>query len=58
MFIYTDGIEVAFSEDTRVDTQRWREELVRRRELTTEELLMDFAATSIPKPEALRPKTT
>jgi sigma-B regulation protein RsbU (phosphoserine phosphatase) len=43
LFIYTDGIEVAFSEDTRVDTQRWREELVLRRGLTTEELLMDFA---------------
>ncbi|HMO86471.1 MAG TPA: PP2C family protein-serine/threonine phosphatase, partial [Lacipirellulaceae bacterium] len=43
LFIYTDGIEVAFAEDRGViDTQAWKRELQRRHQLTTAELLADF----------------
>ena len=43
LFIYTDGVEVAFSEDQTVDTQQWRRELHDRRAMTTAELLVDFS---------------
>lgn len=43
LFIYTDGIELAFAEDQVVDVQVWRRELQRRHRLSTEELLADFA---------------
>ncbi len=42
LFIYSDGIEVAFSDDQCNDLQRWREELFNRRHLSTTELLADF----------------
>lgn len=44
MFIYTDGIEVAFSDEPTVDAARWRDELWQRRSLTTEQLLRDFTS--------------
>jgi len=43
LFLYSDGIEVAFSDDQYTDTLRWRAELYARRGLTTEELLTDFS---------------
>jgi serine phosphatase RsbU (regulator of sigma subunit) len=43
LFIYTDGIEVAFAEDRGViDTQAWKRELQQRHKMTTAELLADF----------------
>jgi sigma-B regulation protein RsbU (phosphoserine phosphatase) len=44
MLIFTDGIEVAFSEDTTVDSTRWRDELWRRRSLPTDQLMNEFTA--------------
>jgi len=43
VFIFSDGIEVAFSDDQSMDGQRWRDELYARRNLTTTQLLTDFA---------------
>ncbi|MGH7213790.1 MAG: PP2C family protein-serine/threonine phosphatase [Tepidisphaeraceae bacterium] len=43
VFIYTDGIEVAFNDDHFTDALRWRAELYGRRGLSTEELLVDFS---------------
>src|SRR3954470_21192358 len=39
LIVFTDGIEVAFADEDLKDTQRWREELYNRRNLTTEQLL-------------------
>jgi sigma-B regulation protein RsbU (phosphoserine phosphatase) len=44
VFIFTDGIEVAFSDDQSTDSQRWRDELFDRRKLSTPDLIADFAA--------------
>ena len=43
VFIFTDGIEVAFSDDQQMDVQRWRDELLARRHLSTPDLITDFA---------------
>jgi len=43
VFIFTDGIEVAFSDDQTMDVQRWRDELYQRRHMATPELINDFA---------------
>jgi serine phosphatase RsbU (regulator of sigma subunit) len=43
VFIFTDGIEVAFSDDQTMDVQRWRDELFQRRHMATPELINDFA---------------
>jgi sigma-B regulation protein RsbU (phosphoserine phosphatase) len=44
LVIYSDGIEVAFAEDRGVvDTRIWRNELQKRHDLSTDELLNDFA---------------
>jgi sigma-B regulation protein RsbU (phosphoserine phosphatase) len=43
LFLFTDGVEVAFSDDPeQADSARWREELWLRRTLTTEQLLADL----------------
>ena len=44
LFIFTDGIEVAFTDDQSSDAERWRNELFDRRHLSTPDLLNDFAA--------------
>jgi sigma-B regulation protein RsbU (phosphoserine phosphatase) len=54
--IYSDGLEVAFSDDEIVDTQRWRRELLKRRALTSEALLTDFAAHLDAENGSLAPK--
>jgi sigma-B regulation protein RsbU (phosphoserine phosphatase) len=43
MLVFTDGIEVAFSEESTVDTARWRDELWQRRELSAAQLIQHFA---------------
>ena len=43
MFVYTDGIEVAFSGDQVQDNQQWRAEIQRRADLPTEQLLKELA---------------
>jgi sigma-B regulation protein RsbU (phosphoserine phosphatase) len=43
LFIYTDGIEIAFADDALSNTQQWRAELQRRRDLPTEQLLKELS---------------
>lgn len=43
LMIHTDGVEVAYSEDQTLDTQRWRQELQKRAHLSAEELIGDFS---------------
>jgi serine phosphatase RsbU (regulator of sigma subunit) len=56
MIVFTDGIEVAFSDDATADSVRWREELWLRRGLCTEELLKDFAEHVDQQAGSLSPK--
>lgn len=56
MLIFTDGIEVAFSNDTTVDAARWREELWQRRSLSTAQLMDDFVAHLDREAGSLAPK--
>jgi phosphoserine phosphatase RsbU/P len=43
LFIYTDGVEVAFPAGQTTDTHRWREELYNRRHLPAAELLRELS---------------
>jgi hypothetical protein len=56
VFIYTDGIEVAFADDQVLDTQQWRVELHRRREMGTEALLQELAQSLDKEHGSLAPK--
>lgn len=56
VFLFTDGIEVVFTDDQTMDTQRWRDELFARRHLTTAELLTDFAEHIDKESGSLTPK--
>jgi len=56
LLLYTDGIEVAFCDDHTLDTQRWREELMSRMTLPTEQLLTDFAGRLDRESGSLEPK--
>ena len=56
LFVFTDGIEVAFADEDLKDTQRWREELYNRRTLTTEQLLSEFADHIDKESGSLQPK--
>jgi serine phosphatase RsbU (regulator of sigma subunit) len=56
LLLYTDGIEVAFCEDESVDNERWRQELLSRRALPTEELLSAFADRIDNESGSLAPK--
>jgi serine phosphatase RsbU (regulator of sigma subunit) len=42
VFIYSDGIEWAFSDDPAPDSDRWRQNLIARKAMTTEQLLGEF----------------
>ncbi len=56
LFVYSDGVEVAFSEDQSVDPDRWRQELLNRREMSSEQLLIDFAERLDASNGSLMPK--
>jgi sigma-B regulation protein RsbU (phosphoserine phosphatase) len=43
LFIYSDGVEVAFSEDQTLDTQKWQQEIRNRTHLAGDQLVQDFA---------------
>ena len=55
LFLYTDGIEVAFGGEA-IDVERWRHELHDRRALTSEQLLAEFAAHLDGQSGSLAPK--
>jgi sigma-B regulation protein RsbU (phosphoserine phosphatase) len=42
LMIFSDGIEVAFTDDNGVDTERWRAEIEKRRKLSSEELIQSL----------------
>lgn len=56
LFIYTDGIEVAFADDQLLDTQQWRKELQNRRDMPTEQLLQELAENIDRETGSLAPK--
>jgi sigma-B regulation protein RsbU (phosphoserine phosphatase) len=61
LLVFTDGVEVAFGAEgspgqEKVDTLRWRQELQARRQMSTEELLSDFARHIDGETGSLRPK--
>jgi sigma-B regulation protein RsbU (phosphoserine phosphatase) len=43
LFVYSDGVELAFSDERSVDASRWQEELTQRRTMPTEQILKEFA---------------
>ncbi|MGD0462279.1 MAG: PP2C family protein-serine/threonine phosphatase [Tepidisphaeraceae bacterium] len=56
MFLYTDGIEVAFGDDQSLNTERWRTELERRRDMPTEQLLRELSESLDKETGSLQPK--
>jgi phosphoserine phosphatase RsbU/P len=56
LFVYSDGVEVAFCDDQNIDPERWRYELTLRQHLSSEELLLDFAEHVDSQAGSLSPK--
>jgi serine phosphatase RsbU (regulator of sigma subunit) len=56
ILLYTDGIEVAFGPEDKIDISRWREELATRSSLPTEQLLKEFEDHLNGESGSLRPK--
>lgn len=56
LFVFTDGIEVAFASDQTIDTQQWKGELLARRQLSTRALLDDLAHHLDTEAGSLTPK--
>ncbi|HEX4053919.1 MAG TPA: SpoIIE family protein phosphatase [Tepidisphaeraceae bacterium] len=56
LFVYTDGIEVAFADDQSLNTQQWRTELERRRDMPTEQLLQELSDSLDKETGSLQPK--
>jgi serine phosphatase RsbU (regulator of sigma subunit) len=56
LFVYTDGIEVAFASDQTLDTQQWRAELKHRVDMPSQQLLEEFAERIDKEVGSLAPK--
>ena len=56
LFVFSDGIEVAFAEDQVLDTMQWRAELQQRRHLSAEQLLMELSEHFDRELGSLQPK--
>lgn len=56
MFVFTDGVEVAFDEGAIANPEQWREEIHKRRHLTTEELMSELVKTLDLGAGSLQPK--
>jgi sigma-B regulation protein RsbU (phosphoserine phosphatase) len=56
LFVFSDGVEVAFSDGQSIDSNRWREELEQRRRMTTQELLENLASHIDGESGSLTPK--
>jgi phosphoserine phosphatase RsbU/P len=56
LFVYTDGVEVAFAKDQAMDTQQWRSELQNRIEMPSEQLLREFGEQFDAEAGSLAPK--
>jgi sigma-B regulation protein RsbU (phosphoserine phosphatase) len=56
VFVYSDGMEVAFAEDQSFDSTQWRRELTNRRELSTEQLLTELSGMLDSETGSLQPR--
>jgi sigma-B regulation protein RsbU (phosphoserine phosphatase) len=56
LFIYSDGIEVAFASDQTMDTQQWRRELAARRHLPTDQILTELCECLDQESGSLQPR--
>jgi sigma-B regulation protein RsbU (phosphoserine phosphatase) len=56
VLLFTDGFEVAFTSDEKIDTSKWREELAKRSLLPTEKLLQEFCDHMDKEMGSLQPK--
>jgi sigma-B regulation protein RsbU (phosphoserine phosphatase) len=56
LLVFTDGVEVAFSNNQSVDTMRWRQEVYERRLLPTDELLAGLVEQMDKEIGSLQPK--
>jgi sigma-B regulation protein RsbU (phosphoserine phosphatase) len=56
LFVYSDGIEVAFCGENIADNERWREELHRRRSLPTQDVLLGLSEQIDSQSGSLQPK--
>ena len=56
LIIFTDGVEVAFSDDQTLDITRWREELFKRRSMPSDQLLADLSHRIDSQDGSLTPK--
>jgi sigma-B regulation protein RsbU (phosphoserine phosphatase) len=56
VFIFSDGVEVAFCEGDQVDTNRWLRELEQHKHLSSEQLLAEFARRIDTSAGSLTPK--
>ncbi len=56
LFVYTDGIEVAFADDQCLNLEQWRSELIRRRDVPTEQLLRELSDSLDKETGSLQPK--
>ncbi len=56
LFIFSDGIEVAFADDQVIDTQKWRGELIARKHIPTPLLLQELSDRLDNEKGSLAPK--
>ena len=56
LFVYSDGIEVAFCGDDLGNCERWQNELHRRQQMSTEALLLDLSTELDSQSGSLQPK--
>ncbi len=56
LFVYSDGIEVAFANDIANDSRQWRAELERRRDMPTPQLLAELSESLDRENGSLQPK--
>jgi sigma-B regulation protein RsbU (phosphoserine phosphatase) len=56
LFVFSDGMEVAFADDQTLDTRQWRRELAKRSGLSTEQLLTELSDCLDKETGSLRPK--
>ncbi|CAN5430586.1 hypothetical protein BH09PLA1_BH09PLA1_07370 [soil metagenome] len=56
LFLFTDGVEVAFDDGATANPQQWQDELYKRRHLGTEELMSELVKTLDLGPGSLQPK--
>jgi phosphoserine phosphatase RsbU/P len=56
LFIYSDGIEVAFALDQALDTRQWRRELENRRHLPTEQIVTELSEALDKETGSLQPR--